>query len=332
MVKSKEELVQCANAWVNQAKGDVRNQIVNFLQMSNMSVENLASILAITPRELSDIIETNNDVSLTTFAKLLIATDNVLEVKPAAESPLANQPMGAQTPRQQPQTAPTTQPRDSHGRFVSHRTNNTPQRPQNANHGMPMSNDGRGICIDREGYPVDPRNGRRIPNMPRVPMGANGQPLPPTGYPMPNGNGMSGMPIPPQPMNAPRFGGMPGMAQRMHRENPQPMPQPQVVEEAPTVGGTQPLDELASHSRAELVQMISDNFWNGEIDVEESTKTDLINFIMSKRQQPQPTVVEQTAANTQNDASVEAFQSMLDEAVRNNPNLADVIAQYRPQR
>lgn len=310
MVKNREELLQCANAWVGQAKADIRNQIVNFIQTSGTSEDELAYALGISRNELISIIETNNDISLLTFSKLLIATDNVLEIKPLSESPLANAPRGAMPHHN------TTQPRDQFGRFAPKRNiprgGMTPPRPMG---GMPMG----GMMP-----PIDPRTGRPLP--------------PPPGYPMPNGD-MGQQP--------PHFGGMPGMGRRMQRVTA-PQSEPQMM-----VGGEQPLSDLASLSRNDLVQIISDNFWNGEIDVEEASKSNLIEFITSKRSrsttrtvaQPQPQQVvptqtvetlgvdanEAVRADIPEDASMAQFRAMLDNALAENPNLRDVISQYAPQ-
>ena len=101
--------------------------------------------------------------------------------------------------------------------------------------------------------------------------------------------------------------------------------------------------------------MICDNFWDGEINCDEVSKTDLINFLISKRQGvatpqrpevvPQPQMAQPTAVEPQMegvavptdegvgvDGSVAAFQQMLDDAVAQNPHLRDVIAQYRTQQ
>lgn len=300
MVISKEELLQCANAWVNQAKADIRNQIVNFIQTSGTSEDELAYALGISRNELISIIETNNEITLTTFAKLLIATDNVLEIKPLSESPLAHAPRGTMPHQNMPQRPNAPQPRDNHGRFAPRR-GAMPTPPMGGM--MP---------------PIDPRTGRPLP--------------PPPGYPMPN----RGEQMPP------RFGGMPGMSRRMQRPVA-PQPAPQMM-----VGGEQPLNDLASLSRAELAQIIADNFWDGEIDVEEASKSNLINFITSKRTRStaqtqrvaptQPVEVrgvdanEAVRADVPEDASMAQFREMLDNALAENPNLRDVINQYAPQQ
>lgn len=305
MVRSKEELLQCANAWVNQAKADIRNQIVNFIQTSGTSEDELAYALGISRNELISIIETNNEITLSTFAKLLIATDNVLEIKPLNESPLANAPRGTMPRPNAPKRQAAPQPRNNFGQFAPRR-GMTPPPPMG---GMPMG----GMMP-----PIDPRTGRPLP--------------PPPGYPMPNG----GEQMPP------RFGGMPGMSRRMQRPAA-PQPAPQMM-----VGGEQPLNDLASLSRAELAQIIADNFWDGEIDVEEASKSNLINFITSKRtrstaqtQRVVPTqpvealgadANEAVRADVPEDASMAQFREMLDNALAENPNLRDVINQYAPQQ
>ena len=198
MVRSKEELLQCSNAWVEQARNDIRNQIVNFLQMSGVSEAQLADILGISENELIAIIETNNEITLSTFAKLLVATDNVLEIKPLAESPLAQQ-MSRGT--QMPPRGVRPQNGGGYARPQNGGAQMPPRgaRPQNGGMMPPMG----GIPVDRLGRPIDPRTGRPLPP-------------PPAGYPMPNGGMM-----PPMGGEMPqRFGGMPGMGPGMPMGGP----------------------------------------------------------------------------------------------------------------
>ena len=347
MVTNKQELLQTANAWTQRAKEDVRNQIVDFMQTTGFNEDALADAIGISTEELVSIIETNNDIPLSTFAKLLIATDNVIEIKPMESSPIAAAPRSNAQPQQQMPQQP--QPRDARGRFAS--TRPQPQRPpfggaprggmMPPRGGMPMGgrmpmggmmpNGGHGICINpRTGRPCDPRTGRDLP------MQEGGYPMPPMEEQQPRGFG----------------GGMPGV----RRPNRQPMTEV-------------PAESLETMSRDGLVSIIRSNFWDGEIDTEEVTRRELIDFINAKRQPRQTRVAQQqmpqqpqmaqqpmmerpmaetvpvadergaqpmateaaAQTNAQNDASMAAFMDMLNKAVAENPNLKDSIAQFVQQ-
>lgn len=87
MVKNREELARMASEWVEFAKNDLRRQLIDFMQSVGTSAEELSYALAISQEEIEDILAGNGDFSLSTLAKILIATDNVLEIKPISEAP-----------------------------------------------------------------------------------------------------------------------------------------------------------------------------------------------------------------------------------------------------
>jgi hypothetical protein len=72
------------------AKNDIRNKVISFMREVDASERELAYVLAISDGELNQILEGNGEISLSTFAKLLIATGNALEIKPIDETPIGN--------------------------------------------------------------------------------------------------------------------------------------------------------------------------------------------------------------------------------------------------
>lgn len=90
MVNSRKDLLQKSKAWMSMAKEDLRRQVISFMESVGTNENALANALCITVDELNSIIHGNGDIALSTFAKLLIATDNVIEIKPISETPLAN--------------------------------------------------------------------------------------------------------------------------------------------------------------------------------------------------------------------------------------------------
>ena len=79
---NKRDLLVAANEWVNRAKNDIRQTLVSFMDNVGADQNRIADALGLSVGEVEQILNGNGDVSLSTFAKLLIATDNVLEIKP----------------------------------------------------------------------------------------------------------------------------------------------------------------------------------------------------------------------------------------------------------
>lgn len=90
MIQNREQLIQAATEWTNMAKQDLTNKLVEFTEATGASKGELSEVLAIPVSEIEAIFNGRGNISLSTFAKLIIATDNVLEIKPLAESPFAN--------------------------------------------------------------------------------------------------------------------------------------------------------------------------------------------------------------------------------------------------
>ena len=84
MIKNRTELLSMAADWVRMAKDDLRTQILGFIEEVGTSAEEIAHALGISMGELEQIISGNGEITLSTFAKILIATDNVIEIKPLA--------------------------------------------------------------------------------------------------------------------------------------------------------------------------------------------------------------------------------------------------------
>ena len=159
--------------------------MIEFIEASGMNQAQLSDVLGMSMGEIEQILNGNGEITLTTFAKLLIATDHVLEIKPLSMSPMAQGMPRVNQPRQRR----TAQRRDANGRFVR---SEEPQMPQ---------------MVD--GYPIPPRgmNGGMMP----PPMDEDGNILPPFWYDPPILGGM--MPN--------RMGGMPGVRRPNVAQRPQ---------------------------------------------------------------------------------------------------------------
>ena len=84
---NREKLQSLASEWVRMAKNDIRKKIMDFMREVDTTKRELAYALAISEGELEQILNGNGEITLTTFAKLLIATGNALEIKPIEETP-----------------------------------------------------------------------------------------------------------------------------------------------------------------------------------------------------------------------------------------------------
>ena len=87
---NRNELQRLASEWTRMAKNDIRNKVISFMKEVDASEKELAYVLAISDGELKQILEGNGEISLSTFAKLLIATGNALEIKPIEDTPIGD--------------------------------------------------------------------------------------------------------------------------------------------------------------------------------------------------------------------------------------------------
>ena len=87
---NREQLQRLASEWTRMAKNDIRNKVISFMGEVDASERELAYVLAISDGELKQILEGNGEISLSTFAKLLIATGNALEIKPIEDTPISD--------------------------------------------------------------------------------------------------------------------------------------------------------------------------------------------------------------------------------------------------
>ena len=267
MIRNREELVSMANSWTTMAKEDLRNKIVSFMEEVGASADELAHVLAISNAEIQQIINGNGEISLLTFAKLLIATDNVLEVKPITESPFANM---------------TAMPDPSQ---------------------MPM--------------PTPHMGGR-------MPMGE---------MPTPH---MGGMPMPHIPH--------PNMGEVNEALNQKPLRRAAkhnaVSSSQKPTGQPIPLDELG---KRELANLIVKNHWEREIDINSSSRGELIDFLefkfsMPMEAAPMPTPrmggrmpmteMPMPMANENDDEEVERITEILKKEVARNPQLRNLVKKY----
>ncbi len=81
-----EKLKGLVNGWVRLAREDVRNKVVELMEGTETTAEQLAEALSIPLDELRCVLEGVNEISLTTFATLLTATGHVLSIETEEEA------------------------------------------------------------------------------------------------------------------------------------------------------------------------------------------------------------------------------------------------------
>ena len=89
MVKNKRELAEVANEFLAKAGEDLKRKVEKFMNEFDVTGDELADILGVDEDEIDKILEGDIDVlHIDTFAKLLIATNNAIQITPVQETPI----------------------------------------------------------------------------------------------------------------------------------------------------------------------------------------------------------------------------------------------------
>lgn len=101
----RNKLLQLSSEWSRFAKNDIRKKLKDFMNETGMNASEAAAELAISEGEIEQILSGSGEMSFSTFAKLLIASGFVIEVKPLRATPFGSYdnipmppPMGAPMP------------------------------------------------------------------------------------------------------------------------------------------------------------------------------------------------------------------------------------------
>lgn len=270
MIKNRRELENIAAQWMGHAMNDLREQLISFIEQNGTNEVELANALTVPVEEIESILNGGGDIALSTFAKLLIGTENVIEIKPAS-------------------------------------------------------------VMKQHGFP--PRG-----RMPMPPMGEGRMPRRPMGMPMPPMG--EGFPMPPMGEEMPtRFGGMPGVSKKVSNK-PNRLPNGRFAPKNMPKSGMQrvrledlELDELG---RNELCDIIAQNHWDSEIDLNSARRGELIDFLsykMNQNEMPQMETNRRTStvgAPTENEEMSERdkIARLLAEEVERNPHLKELVKKY----
>lgn len=90
MVQNREELLAAVQSWMQQAATDIRGHIENFMNANDVSLEELSEVLAIPFDELQAMANGNANMSLESFAKLLIANGLAIQIVPVNATPIGS--------------------------------------------------------------------------------------------------------------------------------------------------------------------------------------------------------------------------------------------------
>lgn len=283
MIKNRRELKNLATQWMGHAMNDLREQLLSFIEQNGTNEVELANALTVPVEEIESILNGDSDIALSTFAKLLISTENVIEIKPLA---VMKEQFGGHMPQMPPR---------------GH---------------MPMD-DG---CIPSRpmGIPT-PLNGR----MPQMPPMGEGFPMPPIGDEMPQ-----------------RFGGMPGMGLKKPKQaTPNRLPNgrfaPKNTQQRSGMQRVRLEDlELDELGRNELCDIIAQNHWDSEIDLNTTRRGDLIDFLtykMTQHEMPKMETNRHTVAVEEpqvQETEKDKIARLLAEEVERNPHLKELVKKY----
>jgi hypothetical protein len=88
MVKSREELLEVASEWTNKAMLELKEKMSEFMDEHDADVEEIAHITGLRMATVEAILDGEGDIRISDLAKLLVATDQVLQIMPASETPI----------------------------------------------------------------------------------------------------------------------------------------------------------------------------------------------------------------------------------------------------
>lgn len=249
---NRQVLQTLASDWTRMAKNDIRNKVIEFMNEVNTNPQELAYALTISEGELQQILEGNGEITLSTFAKLLIATGNALEIKPIEETPLGCY-----------QNMPPEEPRPAMHFGRENRETMAPDMP----FGRPPFPPHRPLDFD-DHFGTDEDE----------------------------------------------FGSIFARRNRDTRENARPT-QHATTQRAPQ-------SKFRMMERPQLVEIINNNLWESEIDINHSSTEDLMSFLEEKDKR----INEIKRARENNaDPAVIRFKERINESLKSNPHLREYL-------
>ena len=88
MIRNEREFTATVTEWISRAKADLQQQLVDFMDVMQSDVNELAAALHVDPAEIEAIVSGEADtITLDTFAKILVGSNHILEIKPLDATP-----------------------------------------------------------------------------------------------------------------------------------------------------------------------------------------------------------------------------------------------------
>ena len=88
MIRNEREFTATVTEWISRAKADLQQQLVDFMDVMQSDVNELAAALHVDPAEIEAIVSGEADtITLDTFAKILVGSNHILEIKPIDATP-----------------------------------------------------------------------------------------------------------------------------------------------------------------------------------------------------------------------------------------------------
>ena len=88
MVKNREELIRIAESNSAQLKSELQNQIDSFIHLQNVTPAELDYLLGLNEGTIDAILRGEDELTVDTLSKLLVATNMVVEIKPIEMTPM----------------------------------------------------------------------------------------------------------------------------------------------------------------------------------------------------------------------------------------------------
>lgn len=88
MVKNREELIRIAESNSAQLKSELQNQIGSFIHLQNVTPAELDYLLGLDEGTIDAILSGEDELTVDTLSKLLVATNMVVEIKPIEMTPM----------------------------------------------------------------------------------------------------------------------------------------------------------------------------------------------------------------------------------------------------
>lgn len=114
MIRNEREFTATVTEWISRAKADLQQQLIDFMDVMQSDVNELAAALHVDPAEIEAIVSGEADtITLDTFAKILVGSNHILEIKPLDATPFGgfgDVPHGHMPPMRPPMGGRMTPP------------------------------------------------------------------------------------------------------------------------------------------------------------------------------------------------------------------------------